>query len=372
MTATPYVSFVTYGRNDAYTPSYVRRVNRATTCLANQLERAAVDSEIIIADWNPPTGRAHLIDILDVPPNLRHVSIRGIVVEPEYHRSFAGAAERGIHAGEAANVGLRRARGRFVTPKASDTFFSPQTIAVLSRCDLDEDTMYRIDRHDIVVEDETLWQLDDNGLLARLQCLPSMPHAWIQQSEHWGLRNLHTNACGDFTLMALRHWHRLRGHPRDATVLTLDIDSLVMHAAAALGIHECRWPDDCRVYKPSHENLSNARVSQVWSGWQRTLDKLLSERIGRQAALRARILFDYPQRKVRGVESVIGPSIERNFVASASRWALGEKPPAWQPENWGLADVALEERVICRADWETVMPAPRSVPQQGAELSADD
>ncbi|HEY4166111.1 MAG TPA: hypothetical protein VGM96_05020 [Reyranella sp.] len=371
MTATPYVSFVSYGRNDAYTPSYVRRVNRAMVCLARQLEGAGVDGEIVIADWNPPAGRPRLIDILDVPSRLRHVSIRGIVVEPEHHLAFAGAAERAIHAGEAANVGIRRARGRFVTPKASDTFFSPQAIAMLARRDLDEGTMYRMDRHDIVAEDEAVWQLDDDALLAKLQCMPSLPNAWICQSEHWGLRNLHTNACGDFTLMALRHWHRLRGHPHDDTVLTLDIDSLIMHAAAALGVRECRWPDDCRIYKPSHENLSNARISQIWTGWQRTLDNLLSARVSEQAALRARILFDYPRRKVRGVESVVGPSIERNFVASASRWAQGGKPPPWQPENWGLADATLEERVICRADWETVMPAGRLFPPPDRELSLD-
>jgi hypothetical protein len=357
MTATPYVSFVTYGRYDGYTPSYIRRVSRATACLARQLERAGIDSEIIIADWNPPADQPHLIDVLGTPSSLRHVSIRGILVEPERHNAFVGSGERGIHAGEAANVGLRRARGRFVTPKASDTFFSPQTIAMLARRNLDEGTMYRIDRHDIVVEDEAIWQLDDDALLERLRSLPSMPHAWIQQSEHWGLRNLHTNACGDFTLMSLKQWHRLRGHPRDATVLTLDIDSLVMHAAAAIGVRECRWPDECRVYKPSHGNLSNARISQIWTGWQRALDKVLSERVSEQAALRARILFDYPRRRVRGVGSVTGRSIERNFVAPASRWAIGDVPTPSQPEDWGMADVALEERLLCRAAWETVAAA---------------
>jgi hypothetical protein len=354
MSATPYVSFVTYGRNDGYTPSYVRRVSRATACLAHQLDRAGVDAEIIIADWNPPSDRPLLIDQLGVPKALRHVSIRGLIVAPEHHNAFVGAAERGIHAGEAANVGLRRARGRFATPKASDTFFSPQTIAMLARRDLDEGTMYRIDRHDVVVEDEAIWELDDDALLAALARMPSVPHAWIEQSEHWGLRNLHTNACGDFTLMSLAHWHRLRGHPYDASVLTLDIDSLVMHAAAALGVRERRWPDDCRVYKPSHGNLSNARVTQVWTGWQRTLDRFLSQKVGQPAALRARILFDYPRRKIRGVESVIGPSIERNFVQPASRWALGDGPSPSQPESWGLADVALEERTLCNAEWETV------------------
>lgn len=354
MSAAPYVSFITYGRNDGYTPSYVHRVNRAASCLARQLERAGVDAELVIVDWNAPAERPRLIDVLTLPKTLRHVSIRGIVVDPKHHARFIGAHEKGLHAGEAANVGIRRARGQFITPKASDTFFSPQVIAMLARHDLDDGTMYRIDRHDIVIDDEAIFDLDDDALLTALQRLPSQPHTWIHQSEHWGLRNLHTNACGDFTLMSARNWRTLRGHPRDATVLTLDIDSLVMHAAAALGVRECRWPDDCRIYKPSHDNLNSARITQVWADWQRTLDTFLSRKVSQQAALRARILFDYPRRKVRGVESVVGPSIERNFVHPASRWALGKQPDPSQPQNWGLADVALEERSLCRADWEAV------------------
>ena len=52
-----------------------------------------------------------------------------------------------------------------------------------------------------------------------------------------------------------------------------------------------------------------------------------------------------------GVESVVGPSIERNFVQPASRWARGELPELTQPETWGLAGEALEERILCHAEW---------------------
>ncbi len=351
MSATPYVSFVTYGRNDGYTPSYMRRVARATACLATQLEKARIDSEIVFAEWNPPADRALILDQLDLPASLQHVSVRGIIVPGQYHAPFAGAAERSIHPAEAANVGIRRARGRFVTPKASDTFFSPATIAMIARLDLDADTIYRIDRHDVAVDDEGIWELDDEALLARLAALPSVAHAWIDQAAHWRLRNLHTNACGDFTLISSTYWHRVRGHALDATVLSLDIDSLVMHAAAALGARECRWPDDCRVYKPSHPNVSGARVKQVWVPWQRSLDDFLSKR-SLPAALWARTAFDYPRRRIRGVNSVLGPSIERNFVKPASRWAQGAIPRPTQPESWGLADIALEERQLCRAAWD--------------------
>ena len=152
--------------------------------------------------------------------------------------------------------------------------------------------------------------------------------------------------------MAAAYWDYMRGHVRDTTVLSLDIDSLIVHAAAALGVHECRWPDSCRVYKPAHGNVHRERLQQFWRPWQRTLDKFLSEKVSERAALWARTTFDYPRRRVRGIGSVFGPSIERNFVEPASRWARGHTPVPTQPQNWGLADVKLEMRTLCRAEWE--------------------
>ncbi len=354
MSKSPYVSFVTYGRNDGYTASYARRVNRALVCLARQLENARLDSEIIFTEWNPPSDRQLLMDVLELPNALQHVSIRGIIVGPEHHKKLAGSDERNIQVGEAANVGIRRARGRFITAKASDTFFSPDVIAMIAQKNLDIDTMYRIDRHDISIADDAIWELDDDALLAKLASLPSRPHALIRQKSYWGLRNLHTNACGDFTLMSDAHWHLLRGHPKDTTVLSLDLDSLVMHAAAANGVRECRWPESCRLYKPSHGSISTSRVKQVWRPWQRHLDRFLADKVGEVTAHHVRTLFDYPRRRVVGVDSILGPSFERNLVRPARRWAMGQRQIPTQPENWGLADIPLEQRTLCRASWEIV------------------
>jgi hypothetical protein len=352
MSTEPFVSFVTWGRNDGYTPDYVRRVNRATNCLATQLEREGIDSEIVITEWNPAPSHPLLLDVLQVPEALRHVSVRGVIVDANFHADYGGSTERGVHSGEAANVGIRRARGRFITVKASDTFFSPEVIRKIGRRDLDPDTMYRVDRHDVAIPDPSIWNLDDDALLNALASLPSKPHEWIDQLPAWGLRELHTNACGDFTLLAAAYWRLLRGHTLDTTVLSLDIDSLVMHAAAALGVRECRWPDTCRIYKPLHDNLNNARITQVWAPWQRRLDRLLADKVSPEAAHRARVWFDYPRRKIRNIDSVIGPSIERNFVKPASDWARGALPTVTQPKNWGLGDYPLEQRVLCRADWD--------------------
>ncbi len=352
MTAQPYVSFVTWGRNDGYTPGYAERVSRATSSLAMQLEEASLPSEIILVEWNPAPNRPLLLDVLDIPRRLQHVAVRGIVVDAKYHHRLRGSHERGVHGGEAANVGIRRARGRFVTPKASDTFFSSEVIARIAHQELDSGLMYRIDRHDIA--DQSVWQLDGPELLAKLATLPSTPHSPLEQSPLWEIRDLHTNACGDFTLMAASYWHLLRGHPRDKTVLSLDADSLLMHSAAALGVRECRWPAECRVYKPVHGNLNNARITQVWRPWQRRLEDYLLRKRSSEAAHRARMLLDYPRRRVRGVESVLGPSIERNFVWPATRWARGKKPMPTQPADWGLAQEPLETRVLCSAGWEEI------------------
>ena len=236
MSRYPYVSFVTYGRNDGYTASYNRRVERATQCLARQLELARLNAEIIFCEWNPPAERPLLVEELQIPKTSEHVSIRAYVVGPEHHQRLAGSVEKNIHGGEAANVGIRRARGRFTTVKASDTFFSNDVIAMIAQKNLDLDTMYRIDRHDVSITNDDIWDLGDDALLAELASMPSSSHALIRQKPYWELLPLHTNACGDFTLMTTAHWHIIRGHALDPTVLALDLDSLAMHAAAANGV----------------------------------------------------------------------------------------------------------------------------------------
>jgi hypothetical protein len=347
----PYVSFVTWGRNDGYTGDYLARTSKAIGCLVRQLEAAALESEIIVSEWNPPPERPLLVDTLDLPRTSSHVAILGIVSDPVHHTRFKGAGEHGMHSGEAWNVGIRRARGRYILPKASDTFLSSETIARIARRDLDPNTLYRVDRYDVMVP-PALWSLDGERFLAALETLPAERNAPIEQLPHWQLRDLHTNASGDFLLMAASWWHQLRGHPADDTTLSLDGDSLVMHAAAALGVKECRWPESCRVYKPRHGHLNNDRISFVWRPWQRGLEAVLAHLGGAGLAHRARMAFDYPRRRVHNIESVLAPSIERQFVQPASRWARGAPVAATQPETWGLADQSLDTRTLCRAAWE--------------------
>jgi hypothetical protein len=353
--ASPYVTFVTFGRNDGYRNDYVLRTSKAISVLVQQLEAAKLEAEIIVSEWNPPPERALLVDSLGLPSESPYVSVRGIVSDASFHARFVGQ-ERGMHSGEAWNVGIRRARGRYVTPKASDTFLSTATIERLARRDAEPDALYRVDRYDVAFPDE-LWRLDNASLLEALDGLPSIHLEPIEQPSAWKVRDLHTNASGDFLLMSAEWWHRVRGHPADDTTLTLDGDSLVMHHAAALGAREVRWPAPCKVYKPRHSRLNDARLTQVWKPWQRFLDNRLRRWGADDLADRARMLFDYPRRKFAGVDSVLAHSVERQLVLPASRWARGVPPVPTQPEDWGLARECLATRTLCRAAWE---PFPES------------
>ena len=47
--------------------------------------------------------------------------------------------------------------------------------------------------------------------------------------------NLHTNACGDFTLLSAADWANLRGYS-ELEVFSMHLDSLLCHAAPASSV----------------------------------------------------------------------------------------------------------------------------------------
>ena len=107
--------------------------------------------------------------------------------------------------------------------------------------------------------------------------------------------NLHTNACGDFTLLALDRWIDLRGYP-ELDLYSLNIDSLFCWAAHHGGAREEVLEDPYRIYHIEHGEGSG------WTpeGEQKLYDRLAAKGLSwlefREVMSWARVMnrFDMP------------------------------------------------------------------------------
>jgi hypothetical protein len=125
---------------------------------------------------------------------------------------------------------------------------------------------------------------------------------------------LHTNACGDFTLLAREHWFDLRGYA-EFDLFSMNLDSALCHSAHHAGFREEVLQSPLRIYHIEHG-----------SGWTPE----------GQSQLFARL-------QARGI-----PWLDyQEFLVLAEQMRRFASPLIFNRENWGLADVELEETAPC-------------------------
>jgi len=123
---------------------------------------------------------------------------------------------------------------------------------------------------------------------------------------------LHSNACGDFTMMAREHWQDLRGYP-ELDLFSMHLDSLLCCAAHYAGAREEILPEPMRIFHIEHA---------IGSGWTPEGQTKLYERLA--------------QKRIQCVsyEEVVW------LVAQMRRLRA---PIVFNLEDWGLARTALAE-----------------------------
>ncbi|HYL37332.1 MAG TPA: hypothetical protein VEV17_15565 [Bryobacteraceae bacterium] len=103
---------------------------------------------------------------------------------------------------------------------------------------------------------------------------------------------LHTNACGDFLLMARQHWFDLRGYP-EVDLFTMHLDSLLCYAAHHAGVAEQVLRAPMRVYhleRGAPDGQQPIAPPEVESAAHDDLVWL----IGRMRGLRAPVILNLP------------------------------------------------------------------------------
>lgn len=312
----PYLSLVTASRNDDHGGDPLRRTQIFVNSFARQCEKHRIPAELILVDWNPVAGRPGLASVLQLPAGSTCCTARVITVPPGLHARVKYAEKLPFFQMIAKNAGIRRARGRFILATNIDIIFSDELMAYIGRQQLDPTKQYRVDRYDIRA-----------GLSENLSLEETIAYAWanpIRQNKRFGppalvehlygadsirksctadpafcqriggirlrqeagvngielerpatIEHMHTNACGDFTLMAREAWDAIRGYP-EFEAFSMNIDSIGLVAAHYAGYQEISLLPPCVCFHIEHS---------LGSGWTPEGEKKLFNRLREQNIL---------------------------------------------------------------------------------------
>ena len=284
---TPYLSIVIAARNDTHGDHFLERLK---VCLENIYaleERYNLPTEVIIVEWNPPSDRPLLQDVLPSPPKESHLQIRIIQVPSSLHKKYSTHKLMGMYQMTAKNVGIRRAKGEFVLCTNADIIFSERVFAFFAKKKLQRNCFYRSNRCDVpfpytsIRESFNLGELQHfckKNIQQRLgknrwyanfpgsspfwyRYLPMQLLTILLSRLLWLLidpiynryHSLDTWACGDFTLMHRSDWYEIKGYA-ELDAYSLHIDSLALGAATSLKKRQIILPLSHCVYHISHKN----------------------------------------------------------------------------------------------------------------------
>ncbi|KKU90611.1 MAG: hypothetical protein UY21_C0021G0011 [Microgenomates group bacterium GW2011_GWA1_48_10] len=232
----PYLSIVVAGRNDNYGEDFLPRFQIFINNQFYLWEKYRIRAELIIVEWNPPSGGLGLKNALRWPRALSSGSVRIIEVPARIHEALPHPPKQVFFEYYAKNVGARRAKGQYVLATNTDLLFSEALGAYFGKEVLKENSFYRVDRHDVSrgalvssMDPETQLTLSAKNTFS----VQNKYGAAFLLNEHWwGGRNLwrmatyakniikffpypppYMNAAGDFFLMPKRAWSQLRGYP---------------------------------------------------------------------------------------------------------------------------------------------------------------
>jgi hypothetical protein len=144
----PYLSVVVATRNDDHGGDPLKRLQAFINTFAAQCRRSALDAEVIVVEWNPPSDRPRVSELCRLPPDTPF-PVRFVEVPAEYHQRLRFSAVLPLFQMIAKNVGILRARGRFVLATNIDIIFSNELVEHLASGRLAPGRLYRVDRHDI-------------------------------------------------------------------------------------------------------------------------------------------------------------------------------------------------------------------------------
>lgn len=357
----PYLSVVAASRNDDHGGNLLARMQIFIDGILHQASGHSLPTELIIVEWNPPPDREPLADALRWPERHPDCSVRLIQVPREVHDRFAHSDRLPFFQMIAKNAGIRRARAPFVLATNIDILFNDALCHRLAQRQLGKDEMYRIDRYDVdpylpagtpteeqlqfcsqhvirvnrrhMTVDVRTGEVFGEDPIGRRKTTAyvadalrrTFPRRWLHSArdllpgavrrnipapiEH-GL--VHTNACGDFTLLPKERWFELRAYP-ELEMFSMHLDSLLCWAAYYGGARHIELTDPHRIYHLEHPGGWNPEVAT---------DQSLDQRL-----------------EALGIPRIT----ENQYPEMLEEMRITRKPMIFNDASWGLVDEELPE-----------------------------
>jgi hypothetical protein len=263
---TPTLSIVLTARNERYGADFRDRL--FSTLRVNHRQLAAVDvpHEFVFVEWAPLPARPWLADLVrDALPELGSSVLSAYVVDPRYHEALSLNPRVDALEFLAKNVGIRRARGRFILTTNCDVYLGRAIVDAMAAAALQEGTVYRARScalHIPAHADALVWSALDSA-------------SDMEQAPNGSSRMPSADEPSDFLLADRNTLHELRGFNEVYRVAGSGIDRnfLVKTLSAGVPVADVGGP----VYYISHpdrskrEALAAGRDSGVprfgTSGW---------------------------------------------------------------------------------------------------------
>lgn len=201
------LSIVVTGRNDNYDGDFNDRLSLAI----NRNLKSLPDAEFIFVEWNPYMDRPLVCEELQ---KIFKDRIKYYAVHPKFHEAYCTFDEFNEY--PAKNVGIRRAKGKFIACVNSDIIFDPQLVENLRRVS-ETNIVYRASRIDIRPD-------------YKYVRFPLLPKFIL------GRYTGPTDACGDFTMTDRDTWVRFTGYCEEFPEQRLHKDSLMVHLFTSDGL----------------------------------------------------------------------------------------------------------------------------------------
>jgi hypothetical protein len=223
----PLVSIVLTGRNDGYGGDFLTRFFRTLRFNHQQLTARGIRHEFVFVEWAPLPFPPRISSLVfDAVPELEPAVCTWYAVDPLYQRVLSLNPRLAYLEFAAKNVGIRRARGRFLLTTNCDVFLGRHILDTLSSSMLDCDTVYRASRHDLkagIDQAQIDWSvLEDPRNLAR-------PAGRLKPPLMLG-------GTGDFVLLDASRFRALGGFNEVYRVARIGIDHNFVVKALSSGL----------------------------------------------------------------------------------------------------------------------------------------